>query len=655
MNIRVDLDIPIKDGTEIVFRSPVDCSQITGLIVYYQDGGNTSSKVFAFADAHGNNVGNIDNLFAENVVVKVILDLNTSMAFVQNADTNAYLEERLAKALSYEKQELTDEQKAQARENIGAADDAVESLFAFPGSVITTNEETLARYDSNDGLTFIYEGDGFTAKQSKYLNYNYGFVFPTEVGEEYVISLKIENATKYPRVRVASNFNYPNKPNVDSDDFLLVALTNDGTGKFTGRFTATLKEAELNFYQNWDILNLTVTDISCTKANATAQVKEESLPKGSKTHYGVLKVGDGLKVEDGVISAVSNYEVVTPGVYAINGAGNFELFNNGIVNSNLADTEYTVCSQWMNVFKEDSCGAKGKLTINTEAGTTGTQRAELRIVDKVGNMIDIPQGLTVRFANMPTITNKLNILFIGDSLVASNEYVREFGNLMENFGLREKMEFLGRQFDTDKWDTTSRYEAVGGYGWPNYVNNPTTLPAAYPYNYFWNPASNTLDIAYYFNTYCAGKAPDYIVCNVGWNQRVNYEYYRNFGFDDIEEMCKRWINAVHSAYPNCRIILNGIHYGNPDYPYPTFDYRKWAIQLTALYNKIASEYSFVRYCDIAPYFDGRTGMPTAVRKVNRFVDTEETHITDYIHPNTIGYKMHSFADAMCLLYDYATK
>ena len=95
MNIRVDLNAPIRDGTEVVFRSPVDCSQITGLIVYY----NGESKEFAFADAHGNNVGDIDHLFAENVVVKVILDPETSMAFVQNADTNAYLEGKFASVM----------------------------------------------------------------------------------------------------------------------------------------------------------------------------------------------------------------------------------------------------------------------------------------------------------------------------------------------------------------------------------------------------------------------------------------------------------------------------------------------------------------------------------------------------------------------------
>ena len=96
MNIRVDLNIPINDGTEVVFRSPVDCSQVTGLIVYYPANGNTISKEFAFADAHGNNIGDIDHLFTEDVVVKVILDVTKSMAFVQNADTNAYLEGRFA-------------------------------------------------------------------------------------------------------------------------------------------------------------------------------------------------------------------------------------------------------------------------------------------------------------------------------------------------------------------------------------------------------------------------------------------------------------------------------------------------------------------------------------------------------------------------------
>lgn len=92
-NIRVDTDFTIEDGAEVVFRSPVDCSAVTGLIVYYPTvSGTTTSKTFQLSDAHGNNVGNIDNLFTEDVVVKVILDVTAGIAYVQNADTNAYLE-----------------------------------------------------------------------------------------------------------------------------------------------------------------------------------------------------------------------------------------------------------------------------------------------------------------------------------------------------------------------------------------------------------------------------------------------------------------------------------------------------------------------------------------------------------------------------------
>lgn len=92
-NIKVTIDYPIVNGQPLTFRSPADCSKVTGLVVYYPEGGTNKSKTFQFADAHGNNVGSID-LFAANVLVKVILDTEANRAYVQNADTNAYLERR---------------------------------------------------------------------------------------------------------------------------------------------------------------------------------------------------------------------------------------------------------------------------------------------------------------------------------------------------------------------------------------------------------------------------------------------------------------------------------------------------------------------------------------------------------------------------------
>ena len=149
MNIRVDLKAPIIDGTEVVFRSPVDCSLVTGLKVYH----NGECKEFAFADAHGNNVGDIDHLFAENVVVKVILDLTTRMAFVQNADTNAYLEGRIDGVDLTRLRDLTPEEQAIARANIGL------TTAGSGGSISANVVDNMLEIELSGDLTaFIKDG-----------------------------------------------------------------------------------------------------------------------------------------------------------------------------------------------------------------------------------------------------------------------------------------------------------------------------------------------------------------------------------------------------------------------------------------------------------------------------------------------------------------
>jgi hypothetical protein len=139
MNVRVDLQETIRDGMEVIFKTPCDASEVTGLNVYYPVDGVLECQTFAFADANTNDLGDLDALFAKDAVVKVILDLDANMAFVQNADTNAYLERRFIElenqigqggggsgggtpnAVQYVEQVLTDDQQTQARENIGAA------------------------------------------------------------------------------------------------------------------------------------------------------------------------------------------------------------------------------------------------------------------------------------------------------------------------------------------------------------------------------------------------------------------------------------------------------------------------------------------------------------------------------------------------------
>lgn len=102
-NVKVVVDYTIKDGQSLVFKAPCDCKSVTGLIVYYKeliDNEITQvSKVFTFRDANKNDLSNINNLFTEGAYVHVILDTINNHAFLQNADTNAYIEQMLCTKL----------------------------------------------------------------------------------------------------------------------------------------------------------------------------------------------------------------------------------------------------------------------------------------------------------------------------------------------------------------------------------------------------------------------------------------------------------------------------------------------------------------------------------------------------------------------------
>lgn len=91
-NIKIELGHPIIDGMPLSFRAPCNCIEVSGIKVSYLDGENTAFIVFSFADAHGNDLTGLGNLFAANAMVRVILDPKNAKAYIQNADTNAYLE-----------------------------------------------------------------------------------------------------------------------------------------------------------------------------------------------------------------------------------------------------------------------------------------------------------------------------------------------------------------------------------------------------------------------------------------------------------------------------------------------------------------------------------------------------------------------------------
>lgn len=85
--IKVTSKCELFDGMSITFKAPCDCTAVDGLKVYY----NGSSQTFTFRDAHLNNLAGQSGVFAKNAYIKVVLDTRNGYAYLQNADTNAYL------------------------------------------------------------------------------------------------------------------------------------------------------------------------------------------------------------------------------------------------------------------------------------------------------------------------------------------------------------------------------------------------------------------------------------------------------------------------------------------------------------------------------------------------------------------------------------
>lgn len=98
--VRVDVSNTISNGYELIFKAPCDYSEVDGLRVYYPEkSGKKVSSDFIFKDVFGNDLTDLDTLFTEGVYVKTILNVSESIAYIENAGTNKYLEEKLSKCV----------------------------------------------------------------------------------------------------------------------------------------------------------------------------------------------------------------------------------------------------------------------------------------------------------------------------------------------------------------------------------------------------------------------------------------------------------------------------------------------------------------------------------------------------------------------------
>lgn len=153
-NVKITLDYQINDGMSLTFKAPCDCTAVTGLIVYYptitEDASTTTSKTFTFKDAHGNDLTSIGNLFTTNAYVKVVLDTTNGVAYIQNADTNGYIENTMAKKADMDTKLDGKAPATHASQHVSGGSDPItpEAIGARPDTWTPTATDVGARPDT---------------------------------------------------------------------------------------------------------------------------------------------------------------------------------------------------------------------------------------------------------------------------------------------------------------------------------------------------------------------------------------------------------------------------------------------------------------------------------------------------------------------------
>ena len=94
-NIKITVNGPLMDGHKITFKAPCDCTTVDKLDVRYIEDSEQKSRLFTMRDSHRNDLTGLGNLFAQGAYVNVVLDTNSGFAYLQNAGTNTYLEQKL--------------------------------------------------------------------------------------------------------------------------------------------------------------------------------------------------------------------------------------------------------------------------------------------------------------------------------------------------------------------------------------------------------------------------------------------------------------------------------------------------------------------------------------------------------------------------------
>ena len=275
----------------------------------------------------------------------------------------------------------------------------------------------------------------------------------------------------------------------------------------------------------------------------------------------------------------------------------------------------------------------------------------IKVFDRHGKLLTSGNTMIVITQSPLSPINNTNILAIGDSLTEDGCWVEEvnrrltaddgtpIGNGISN------VSFIGTK------GSSVKYEGTGGWTWNSYCSSGSP---------FYNEATNELD----FDSYCENidaETIDIAVVLLGWNSILS-------GNVDVNiEKGKEFVNALHSSFPNCKVIISGLQMPSEDgygYAYGInsngnsllayHELKSKVVELNAKYEEWCMEdnyKSFMHFSQLSGQFDMENAYPYINVPVNtRYTNTEKRPI-DGIHPssigdNSVGVGKHMIADAM---------
>lgn len=150
-NIKVKIDYPIADGTKLRFRTPCESTSVDGLVVTYpvKDGVGYAVKTFTFADANGNELSGLGNVFTSDVLIGVLLDVTKGRAYIKNADTNSYIEDikKNVKRLEEERTKIFADAGREVEKMVEQCKNAVNKMIEEKQAHFTEMEKSVEECD----------------------------------------------------------------------------------------------------------------------------------------------------------------------------------------------------------------------------------------------------------------------------------------------------------------------------------------------------------------------------------------------------------------------------------------------------------------------------------------------------------------------------